>query len=245
MRLPGLRLTAAVIAGPAGLLLGGCGLEVLPSTTGSGRVVEASREVGSFTEFSVGSAFNVTVRVGDEYALRLRADDNVMDEVKAGVRNDRLYLDLDTDVRDVTLEAEVTVPKGSLSGLYLSGAATLTATDHIAAPDLEVRAIGASRVHVVVEATDLDVVGAAAAVVNLSGTATRVAAEADGAATLQLVRLEAESAQVQAGGASTVEVNVTQSLTADASGASTIRYTGNPRTVDVQTDAASSVDEVP
>jgi hypothetical protein len=53
--------------------------------------------------------------------------------------------------------------------------------------------------------------------------------------------LTAKSAKASANGASTIHVHATGDLTADASGASTIRYTGNPPDVKANDSGASSV----
>jgi hypothetical protein len=65
--------------------------------------------------------------------------------------------------------------------------------------------------------------------------------EASGASDVDLVDFAVQSADVQASGASKVTVHVTGRLNVEASGASHVRYRGNPNLGRVDTSGASSV----
>ncbi len=76
--------------------------------------------------------------------------------------------------------------------------------------------------------------------IQAEGTCQHLDAEAVGASTFAAYRLEAQTAHVEAVGASSAQVFVTQELSAEAVGASSIRYRGNPA-VRLDTAGASSV----
>lgn len=76
--------------------------------------------------------------------------------------------------------------------------------------------------------------------IQAEGTCQHLDAEAVGASTFAAYRLEAQTAHVEAVGASSAQVFVTQELSAEAVGASSIRYRGNPA-VRVDTAGAGSV----
>lgn len=225
----------------AAVLMTGCGSDLLPGVSGSGTVVESTVDVDEITELSVGSAFDVTLEIGEAPALVLRADDNVIDRVDVTQDDGRVALGVDSAVRDATLEANVTVDPTSLDALTLQGAATLTSTQALEAPVLTVSTSGASRAFVVLDVDDVTVRAVEASVVNASGSAQTLSAEAAGASTLRLDQLATGSADVRASGASTVEVLVSESLDAQADGASTIGYAGDPSVLERRTSGASSV----
>lgn len=224
-----------------GVLIAGCGTPLDPGVAGSGEVVEAEPELGPFTGLEVGSAFEVTLTPGTEPGLLIRTDDNVIDLVSTEVSGGVLQIGLSGRVRDATLQAEVTVPGDGLASLDVNGAATVTATETVTDPSVEIAADGASRVFLVVSSQDVTVDANGASVVNLTGEARSVTASADGASTIEMVELPVTEADVEANGASTVELTVTDVLTARAGGASTIRYSGSPADVDSQTGGASTI----
>lgn len=232
-----MRRAALTVAGA--LLLGACGLGA--SLSGSGTVVESTPELEAFSAVDVTSAFEVTVRPGDEAALVLRTDDNLVDRIDIGVEAGTLSLGLDGGVRDATLQADLTVPASSLTSITLSGAATLTGTDPLESPTLSLSLEGASRAFLVLATDELEVSAQGASVVNASGSATSLRASAAEASSLALEQLAADSAVVDADGASSVRVSVSGELDVTAAGASSVRYAGDPEIVGRDVSGASTV----
>jgi hypothetical protein len=230
---------AALTVAAGALLLGGCGFGSL--TSGSGTVVESTPELEAFDAVTIASAFEVTLRPGDEAALVLRTDDNLVDRIDVGVEAGTLSLGLDGAVRDATLQADLTVPAAALTSITLSGAATLTGTEPLESPTLSVSLDGASRAFLVLATDELEVSAEGASVVNASGSAASLSASAADASSLALEQLAAVSAVVEADGASSVRVSVSGDLDVRAAGASTVRYAGDPDVVGREVSGASSV----
>lgn len=221
-------------------MVAGCG--VGPFVSGSGTLVQTSPEVKPFDSLVVASSFAVTLRLGAEPSLVLRTDDNLVEHIEVTASDDILSIALDRSVSDATLEAELTLPADALSSIELIGASSLTATDPITSPELQLRAGGASRAFVIVRGETLDVTADGASVVNAGGSTTLLTADARGASSLRLGELAATSAQVTAADASRVDVSVSGDLQARASGASTVRYLGSPDSVQSDVAGASSVE---
>lgn len=234
-------LLRSLAVAAAAVLAAGCGTDLLPGLSGSGTVVESSVEVDEITALTVGSAFDVTLQFGDSPALVLRADDNVIDRISVTQQGGELGLGVDSALEDVTLQAQVTLDPATLTRVELEGAATLTGIQTLDVPALTLSTLGASRAFVVLDVDELDVTAAGASVVNASGTVDGLTAVADGASTLRLDQLAARTADVRAAGASTVEVLVSERLDAQADGASTIGYAGDPAVLERSTSGASSV----
>lgn len=236
LRRTGVLLVALVAAS-------GCSLG--PVVTGSGTIIESTPGVAPFDSIQVGAAFEVNVRIADRHDVVLRTDDNVLDLVEITVSDGQLRLGTEAGVRDATLEADVTVPADGLNDIALDGAASLTGIEPLETDTLSLRAAGASRAFLVVDVATLDLGVDGASVVNVSGRSETVSVDARGASTARLTRLVAEEADVDADGASRVGLTVTGALTARADGASTVRYSGDPATVERETSGASSVQPEP
>lgn len=240
MRSRAATLALALAAASAGLALTGC--DVGPLSKGSGVVVESRPEIASVSGLTVGSAFQMELRAGDEPSLVLRTDDNLVDRVQVDLQAGELSIMLDGSVLDATLEAELTLPSDALSSIEMSGAASITGTEALSADQLVVDVSGAGRAFLVVAADSLSVRAEGASLVNLSGTASALDAEAVGASSLKMAQLTTEMADVTAEGASTIELSVSETLTARATGASNVRYSGEPESVERDVSGASSVE---
>lgn len=190
-------------------------------TAGSGNPGQETRQVSGFDAIDVSGPFRVSVQVGPAATLELRGDDNVVPKIEAEVGDSTLHLAVPGRiVTKLPLEATITLP--SLVQLDASGAATVTA-DGLSGEHVEVGAAGATRI-------------------TLTGHVDAIDIGAAGASTVEAGALTAVRARVDASGASTVEVAARESLHADASGASTVRYHGSPADLRRDVSGASTIE---
>ena len=164
-------------------------------------------------------AIEAQVRIGRPQSVTITGDDNVVPTIKTDVSGDRLTIGPEKSYESsVPLRAEIVVPE--LDWVGISGASTAT----VSGVDVEAITLRAS----------------GASTIRAGGTAGNVNAEASGASRMRLEDLSAEQAEVDATGASTIDVTVSERLTGSASGASTITYAGDAQ-VSVSTSGASTV----
>jgi hypothetical protein len=84
-----------------------------------------------------------------------------------------------------------------------------------------------------------------ASTVTLEGSTAELSVEASGASKLELADFTATTAEVTLSGASGATLNVEERIdSADVSGASRLRYLGDPDLGDVTTTGASTMDKV-
>jgi hypothetical protein len=191
------------------------------SVSGSGKLVTREMDLDGFTKLNLSHAFNVSLTQSDQYRVSLTVDDNVWDLVQVSQSRGVLYLGLESQpfsMTNVTLQAEVSMP--SLEATELSGATSLRGEIDTGNVSLEVS--GASNV-------------------SLRGSGRDLTVRASGASDVDLREFVVQNAQVEASGASEVTVHVTGRLDAEASGASRVRYLGNPGLGRIDSTGASSV----
>jgi hypothetical protein len=190
-------------------------------TSGSGTPGREARETPEFDAIDVSGPLEVTVQVGPERSVEIHGDDNLVPKVRSEVVGTTLHIDLPGRVvTKLPLRALITTP--TLVDLEASGAATVTTTG-VTGERLEVEASGASRIALTGQIQGLDV-------------------DLSGASTLDAASLTATAAKIEASGASKAEVRATDSLHAEASGASSIRYHGAPAQVAKDTSGASRIE---
>jgi hypothetical protein len=100
---------------------------------------------------------------------------------------------------------------------------------------------GASTFKANTQSTNITIDCSGASNIELKGTADDVAIECSGASDAKLFDLFTKGAIVNASGASSANINVSELLKADATGASSINYKGNPRVQESRNSGASSI----
>jgi hypothetical protein len=209
---------------------------------GSGTVVTRTPPVGEFDRLEVGSAFVVTVTLGDAPAVVVRVDDNFADRLDVGVSNGTLHIGLTegTEAARATLEADVTAV--SISEIGTSGVASVHLADEISG-ELSATMSGASHLDgpVALDQGTLELSGAS--VVTLTGSAQDLSASGSGASRLALEGLSVASLEVTLSGASSARVTAEDELSYDLSGASSLQYGGSPTITHQSVTGGSSVTE--
>lgn len=188
---------------------------------GSGRVVTEIRHVRGFDGVSAGGAAIVVIENTGRESVRVTAEDNILPYLVTDVREGLLTIGVEPGVslsprRDVVVHVEL----DALIEIEGSGAVEIEA-DVGQVPDLFVTLSGAATLEVWGQVEFQDVV--------LSG-----------ASRYRGLRLESLTAKVGTSGAASAVVSVFDRLDAHASGASSIRYAGNP-TVRASTSGAASI----
>jgi hypothetical protein len=199
-----------------------------------------------FTALDIQNAFEADVTRAESFSIIIRVDDNVLEllDVSKVGGTLRLRLEPGTSLRgDVTLEATITMPV--LESLRLSGASKANVSGFRLSDRLDVGLSGASRVDGDVEAGEIDIEASGASRVTLAGSGTDLTLEGSGASDLNLANFVVDSADIELSGASQATVNVQERIdSADVSGASRLRYRGNPSLGDVYTSGGGTVDKV-
>jgi hypothetical protein len=235
-----IRVAFYACAGIAAILLAGCSF-MGPTITGSGNTVTKQYPFTNFTGVSAGNVFSVTVKPGASPAVSVTVDDNLVEYLDVTASGDRLHLGLksNTNVRNATLKADVTVPE--LTFFELSGATKGKLEGCRGTKPLEIEVSGASHLEGDVESGDLRLELSGASHADLKGSAGNLRLNVSGASHANLLQFQVKDANVDVDGASHATVHPSGKLQARASGASSIRYAGQPANVDKQTSGASSV----
>jgi hypothetical protein len=172
-----------------------------------GPTTTQSRSVEGFTRVENRSSVDVELRVGEPLRVRVRAGEEVIDDVSTEVRDGTLRVDFDHSGfggDDVVVEASV--PR--LTTIESSGSGDIDA-DGIQADAFEVRSDGSADIA-------------------LEGIARRLDVDVDGSGDVALDDLEAREARVAVGGSGDVQVRAADRLNVTVDGSGDVRYHGDP-----------------
>lgn len=154
-----------------------------------------------------------------------------------------LRLKRGVSLRDATLEATITMPE--LETLTLSGASAGSVSGFRSSDRLDIALSGASSLDGGLEAVDTRINASGASRVVLEGSATEMVIVGSGASKLNLGDFAADTARVTLSGASEATVNALDRIDpVDVTGASTLRYRGDPNFGRVHTSGASTVEGI-
>ena len=224
------------------IILGGCraGLQVA-GVVGSGRMTTQTYDFSRFDSVEISDTFQVDLTAGDGYSVEVTVDDNLVDHLQVEQHGDTVKIGLKplTSVSNSQLRARITLP--TLAGLDVSGASRAGVKGFRSDKTMRIQVSGASEIRGDMETGDLAADVSGGSTLQLSGRGGAVRATASGASTIDLREFAAGDADVEASGASRIEINTSGTLNARASGASTVHYTGDATLGRVDESGASTV----
>ncbi len=211
---------------------------------------DANAQVRSVTPFSgvkVSGGIDVYLSQSSDYSLAVSAsEEKYRDNIKTEVKNGVLYITCNNDFfgrnhGDKKLRAYISFK--TLESLEASGASDFIINGTLSSNSLLVKLAGASDLKGSIKVTDLNLELSGASTVIVNGTAENLKLGASGASDIKSYELRVANCVAKLSGASDVRLTITNSISAHASGASTLYYQGNPDKRNVATSGASSVSQ--
>lgn len=204
------------------------------------------RKVEPFNAIEISGAINLFLSQGRETAVAVSASEaELMDKIKTVVRNNTLYISLDTKGMswkkwgNNQVKAYVTFT--NLSRLEASGACNIKTASKIKVDDLKVELSGASDFTGDVDLGSIRVDLSGASQINLKGTVNQAVFLASGASSIKAFDLLSNFCKIDASGASSIRIHANKEISVEASGASSIQYKGDAMIKDFNSSGASSV----
>lgn len=206
----------------------------------------ALRNVGSFTGISVSAGIDLFLSPGDEAvavsASTTEARDRIRTEVENGVL--KIYYDPKSGIKinwnsNRNLRAYVSFK--TLKSLSASGGCDVVVDGVIKTSELRMDLSGGSDFKGKVDVENLRINQSGGCDVTVSGRAGTLSVDASGGSDFNGFELSADICDLDASGGSDVEVTANKELSARASGASDIRYKGQPNVKEGRASGASSV----
>jgi hypothetical protein len=247
----------------SGLILPGCIRRDLSEKNGP--ITTETYSYTGFTGVDIGSALQFEVTAGDSYSVTITAGKNLFDNIRVTESGGilKIYMEgwsISWWWGNTTPRVAITMPV--LEKLYVSGASDGTVTGFKSGKYLTLKASGASRLDMEIEAgfftaqisgaSDIDgrltaagsdITLSGASDLNLTGTGGDIKLEGSGASTASLRYFTADNADVALSGASNGSMDVSGRLDVNLSGASSLNYYGNPTLGSTSVTGASGLNK--
>jgi hypothetical protein len=214
--------------------------DVIPGVRGNGDVLKETRQVPSFNGLEISGAFKVIIKQGATEEVVIEADANILPLIKTEVVGGELKIYTNKPIHNPTvMKAYITVKE--LKDIDVSGAVDIESEGRLNLQELSIDASGASdsKLDLQVQKLTLDCSGASK--MKFAGSANIFEMELSGASDIFAFDLVSESCDIEISGAGNAQINVSKRLSAEVSGAGTIRYKGSPTEIDQEVSGAGSI----
>jgi hypothetical protein len=198
--------------------LGGCTVNT-QSVKGDGKITTEHRTIAEVTSIDAAGAFEIQWSSGAPL-LTIKTDENILAHIHTEVSGQTLKIYSDKSIAP-TKGVQVAISSAVLDRLDLTGAVHMVATK--------------------VSASTFSISSAGATTVDVDGTATNLAVNLTGASRLHAAGLQVKTAKVTLVGASSGDVSVTDALDATVTGAGSLTYSGEPKSLERQVTGAGSI----
>ena len=167
-----------------------------------------TRADAGFREIKAGSAVILIITVQEEFAVTVEGEANLVKDLKTDVKGETLVISTGSSISTANkVRLKISMPE--LTALELWGASEATVTK-VKSNSLKLQTGSTSRI-------------------KIDGETKSLTANANGTSWIDAESLKAETAETRAAGSSEISVSVTDDLFAEAYGASTVFYTGEPK----------------
>ncbi|MEZ4999610.1 MAG: head GIN domain-containing protein [Bacteroidales bacterium] len=237
MKSPKLLLIALLCIGSAGVASA-----QFNRTKGSGNVKTENRNLDGFTGVKTATAVDIYLSQGNNFSVKVEADDNLIDDIVTEVKDGILNVHIRKGISITWHEKMIVhVTMKEIDYISASSAGDVIGVTPLRVDDLKIRTSSAGDVKVEVTAKTLDLGTSSSGDITISGKADYLEASTSSAGDIKGYDLSVREADLSSSSAGDIKITVTEKLRARASSAGDIYYMGDPKYVDARSSSAGDV----
>lgn len=194
----------------------------------------------NFDELEMGDAFRVNVIAGSSFSVSAKGELNDLDDLDLFVEDGKLHARYRNGYRNRREPMYIDITMPDIQSVNFSGAVKAKFVGFENLPGLDFELSGASKVEFEGSGREFKFDLSGASQLFLVGEGKYLDGDLSGASQLDAFELITQESDLELSGASSARVCVSEFLKVDASGASNVRYKGNPN-VDKKMSGGSTV----
>lgn len=210
------------------------------SVHGNHNVTKSERNPGSFTGIKVSSGVDVYLKQGDNESITVEADENLHEYIITEVKGGILHVYTEANIRDAEKE-RVYVTMKEINSVETSSAGDVVGESPVRSERLELSASSAGDITLEIYTKLVEIDISSSGDMTLSGETDNLKADLSSAGDLKAYKLKTREADISVSSAGDADINVSEKITARASSAGDINYTGDPKYIDVHTSSAGGI----
>lgn len=197
--------------------------------SGSGNIVEETRDVSNFDKVELQGSGTLIITQGENYSVTLETDDNLLPYYETRVFGDKLEIgtrNFHCFIRNSGLIVRVTLPE--VEKLAILGSGDIISTNVLNAEDLKLQIAGSGDIKLEVNVTNLETEIAGSGEATYIGSATTHNIDIAGSGDIYAFDLSTEQTSVDIAGSGSAEITAYKTLDVDIAGSGDIYYKGEP-----------------
>jgi hypothetical protein len=178
---------------------------------GSGKILTNTQTLNPFTEIEIENGCTIEVVLGAENKVEFSDYENIIEHLKFEVVDNKLIIKTADNISIINSEAKAKIyVKGDLTKIFIVGSSTV---------DL---------LHSFFGLNELSISGSGTINVEQDIITPFINCSISGSGTMNLLKINAATADCDVSGSGTISITVSESLQATISGSGDIQYQGNP-----------------
>lgn len=238
------QITKLIIAIVLMLLAVSCGNNMnyfSEGLTGNGNVTTVNRTLTeNFDAIEAKTGITVTIEQADKYAIDVSTDEDLQEHLKTEVKNGVLSIYFDENINKAQ-KREVYVKVPNLTKISSSSGAFVESINTIRAENLDLKSSSGSQMKLSLNTKNLSCDSSSGSEISGKGKAENLKTESSSGSSIELEDLEVANAVCKSSSGSTTKVNPFESLDADASSGSSIKYYTEPKVLKKDESSGASI----
>lgn len=212
------------------LILNSCNYITGERVRGNGNIKSENRQTGAmFTNVSVSGNIDLYVRQDSAYAVKIVADENLLEYITVRTEGDKLIIGpKDGYNLSSSKDIKAYVSSPVYSRLKASGACDIVGENTITTTNkLDIDLSGSSDIKLDINAPQVEAELSGAGSIDLSGITKDFSVKGSGSTDIKCMDLKSENAYVRISGAGSAEIFASVKLDVSVSGSGSVVYKGN------------------
>lgn len=212
---------------------------------GNGKVITEKRNTAEYDEINVSGFFDVILVSGNEGAISIQAEENLLPHIKVEVTGNVLKIYNEKNINIETKKGVVlTIPFEQISAISLSGSGDIETKNTIINPTFKGKLSGSGDLTLNVKSSYLEVNLSGSGDIVLTGSSDNFTSKTSGSGDVDAVNLITKKANLTISGSGDMKVNCSESLFARVSGSGDIHYKGDPQTKDTKVNGSGEISKI-
>ena len=200
------------------------------------------RNVTGFSGVDVSEGIKVELTLGDKEFVEVTADEEYIDKVITVVNGDELDIYLKgNNWKGSKRNILVKVTATKINSIEASSGSSVVSQNLIDSDDLEMSASSGSNIKIAFKAPKASCDVSSGASAKLKGVAKYFDTDASSGAGINAFEVKAVIVKADVSSGAHINVHAEEEINAEASSGGSVKYTGNPKTVDVDKSSGGSV----
>ena len=232
-----LRLGSVLIA--TVLFLSSC-INMGPSVSGNGNVIEQQRNVGEFKSIRVSHGLEVIITQGLPVSLTVQADENIHESIVTEVNKGILFIKTDEHIRRAK-SRRVLITTDQLEGIETSSGSRLRISGLFKEQTVELAASSGSQMNLDLSVKRISVKTSSGANIHLKGRAESGNFRASSGSRIHALDFVTGHVESRASSGANIRIHAAETFSGSSSSGSSIHYRGNPKTTDLSSSSGGNV----